>query len=196
MTAYLVVYGKDPTDRFAALAYPTWEAARRASLTLVPSVPVDGSGNYAPDKPTRPGIGGCHCIIEKDKDVPLNGPTMAAVYNALTGCSIKKFESRATGTQRVMKALAEHATPTQSPEENKVSDTTTNGAAPGKRGRKSQFAEDAHITVVKMGVRESGKNAHRYTSITDGATVAEALAGGALSGDLSYAVKRGWVTIA
>lgn len=201
MTAtYLIVYGLDPSDRIAAYAFNNRAAARAAENRLVPSVPVDGYGNHAPDREARPGVGGCGYIIEKDEDVAFGGSLLVAVYNALTGCTVNKFESKAVGVKRLMAVLADKATimvleeAPQPSVENKMDGMSTETTT-AKRGRKSQFSEDARITVVKMGVRSTGKNASRYEGIQDGITVAEALASGALSGDLSYAVKRGWITI-
>lgn len=112
MTAYVIVYGIDPTDRFAAHAFPTREVARLAEKTLVPPVPVDGYGRHAPDREARPGVGGCGYIIEKEEDITFGGFHLVSVYNALTEGTVKKFESRTVGLKRLMCALSKLAVPT------------------------------------------------------------------------------------
>jgi hypothetical protein len=110
MTTYLIVYGLNPADRFAAYKFANRQDAITARLT--PTVPVDGYGRYQPDRPAedvRPGIGGCAYVIEKDEDVPFALPRLAEVFNALTGQSIARFRDKPTGLKRLFAALAERA---------------------------------------------------------------------------------------
>lgn len=122
MTAYLIVYGKDPSDRFAAYQYPSRTAAREASLKLVPNSTDAEHGNG----------GGCAYVIERAEDVTLSGIVLVAVYNALTNANLKKFETRQIGVERLLKHLPEFAQKAAPIEENKNMDTETTAEAPKK----------------------------------------------------------------
>jgi hypothetical protein len=95
-TAYLVTYGVDPSDRFAAYAFKDRKTAQTASLPkarLVPGVP---SGNHA---------GGCAYVIQSEKDITFGGSLLVNVYNRLTRKNIKGFLNRANGVSKVFSAL-------------------------------------------------------------------------------------------
>ena len=197
MTAYLIVYGLDPTDRFATYLFPTREAARLAEKSLVPSVPVDGYGRHAPSREARPGVGGCGYLIEKEEDVVFSGNHLVSIYNALTGGAVKKFESRAVGVKRLMATLAEKATPGPQPaepaitnEEKKMSDT------PKRRGKPASIAQDAVITHVAENPKRAGSSAHtRFSLYQVGMTVAEYEAAGGAPGDVRDDEKRGHIKV-
>lgn len=97
MTAFVIVYGKDPSDCFAAYRSQTREAAWLASVRLVPGVPPGSSA------------GGCGYVIENVGDVTFSGPLLVGVYNALAGTvamgAVKKFENRAVGVKRLLALL-------------------------------------------------------------------------------------------
>ena len=114
MTAtYLIVYGADPADRFAAYAYPSRKAALAASLTLVPGVPEGANA------------GGCAYVIGKEEDITFSGRHLVDVFNALTESGVKKFETRAHGTRRLMAVLPESAKSIQSTEDEETMTTRT-----------------------------------------------------------------------
>lgn len=106
MTAYLIVFGLNPTDRFAAYSFPDRPAARIASLPasgLVPRVPPDGVA------------GGHAYLVETEEDIvrsPLANQ-LIAIYNTLagTGVHVNRFESRSVGVRRLLELLASTARP-------------------------------------------------------------------------------------
>lgn len=111
MTTYLIVYGRDLNDRFAAYRFDTRAEAFRPHPELMPSVPVNGFGQLKEEAEERLGVGGCHILVETEEDAArgMSGPTQVAVFNRLTGGSVKKFENRSVGAKRVLTALAERA---------------------------------------------------------------------------------------
>lgn len=190
MTAFLIVYGKDPTDRFAAYAVPQGRtAAIAASLprrNLVPGVPP---GSHA---------GGCAYVVETEADVTFGGSLLVDVFKALTGESVKKFESRAVGVKRLLKALEERATPVPEPEPEpidnpkevkKMSDVTN-----GTRARRND-ADVIRVTVDKNPKREGSEAHDRFALYRDGMTLAEYVAAGGRRSDLAYDTKHGFVTV-
>jgi len=104
MTAYLIVYGKDHTDRLAAYSFPTRASAREASATsLVPRVPSTGPA------------GGCAYLVESEEDI-VRSPLfhrLVAIYNGLAPADshVSRFESRTVGVKRLLALLATNATP-------------------------------------------------------------------------------------
>lgn len=151
MTAYLIVYGADPTDRFAAYSYPTRAAAQRASLPgsrLVPRVPPGAAA------------GGCAYVVETEADVAFGGNLLIGVVNGLTaarGVVVKKFETRGVGVRRLLAALAEHAilgvdTPTQD-------DTTTHDDYHLKDTDVTKKEEKAAAVQARKAEREAKKAA-------------------------------------
>ena len=101
MTAYLIVFGADPTDRFAAYSFPDRASARLASLPasgLVPRVPPGGPA------------GGHAYLVENEEDVvrsPLANQ-LVVIYNSIApqGALVRRFESRAVGARRLLALLA------------------------------------------------------------------------------------------
>lgn len=110
MTTYLIVYGRDLDDRFAAYRFENRADAIRPN-GLVPSVPVDGNGSYDPTREPIPGVGGCHMVLETEEEAARNvgGPAQVALYNRLTGEAVTRFADRVTGGKRLLAALAKHA---------------------------------------------------------------------------------------
>ena len=102
MTAYLIVFGKDHTDRLAAYSFPDRASARVASLSaLVPRVPPDGPA------------GGHAYLVETEEDIirsPLFGQ-LVTFYNELSPAPINRFESRTIGVRRLLALLAAQARP-------------------------------------------------------------------------------------
>ncbi|HXJ64997.1 MAG TPA: hypothetical protein VNN79_14675 [Actinomycetota bacterium] len=139
MTAYLIVHGKDHTDRLAAHAFPDRAAANAGSLPasgLVPRVPPAGPA------------GGCAYLVETVEDVvrsPLAG-RLVAIYNGLARGAqhVNRFESRAVGAQRLLALLKAIAQPPPVATEKKMPDIETNG----RRGRKPKYQPDQIIEVL------------------------------------------------
>lgn len=100
MTAYLIVYGENPTDRLAAYSFADRGSAAGASLPgagLVPGVPP---GSHA---------GGCAYVIEAEADVTFTGKLLLDVFNGLTEAGVKRFETRDVGVRRLLTVLPEVA---------------------------------------------------------------------------------------
>jgi hypothetical protein len=194
MTAYLIAYGQDPSDRFAAYSFPDRITARLASLpvgaALTPGVPP---GSHA---------GGCAYVIETEADVTFSGQLLVDVFNALTESGVKKFESRAIGMKRLMAVLATTARdgsalipaaevsavvipPTK---ENKVSDT--NGRAP-----KHPTTSIINLLADKNPKRDGSAAHGRFAAYQTGMTVEAALAAGVTRGDLAYDAKHGYIEV-
>lgn len=215
MTAYLIVYGKDPSDRFAVYTFPTRTAALAANLT--PTVPVDGYGRPKDGGEERPGVGGCSYVVEREEDAPWALPMLAAIYNAATGETVKRFADRPTGVKRLLAALprvaqeppvavvppsftsptpevipASSATPTP---EGKMenSETTTK-----QRGRRPEvnYPTDAIIHVLKDNpAREGSKRAARFGHFKEGITVQQFLDDGGLARDIKKCVANGFISV-
>lgn len=197
-TAYLIVYGADPTDRFAAYKFNSRQDALKARLT--PSVPVDGFGRPKPDGEVRPGVGGCSYVVEKEEDVPWALPMMVAVYNALTGEAVKRFADRPSGVKRVFGALAAKAVdaPFTSSPEGAISQSPQNQVEGKKmKGRAPAIADDTKIKVVSENnpKRAGSKAATYWPSYKDGATVAELVAAGVPRGDINYNLEKGYIQV-
>lgn len=97
MTAYLIVYGKDPSDRLALHIFPTRMLAWMAQRNLVPGVPP---GYHA---------GGCSYVIDNEQDITFSGRQLVDIYNGLASSDkcIDGFVSRDVGVQRLMALLVE-----------------------------------------------------------------------------------------
>lgn len=189
MTAYLIVYGKDPSDRFAAYQYPTRTAAREASLKLVPNSTDADHGNG----------GGCAYVIERPEDITLSGTVLVAVYNALTNANLKKFETRQVGVERLLKHLPEFAQKAAPPiNEEKSVDTNTETKTTGKRGRKGRFEGEMTITVLadKNPKREGTKAHQRFALYRSGMKVSEFIAAGGGVNDLAWDSEHGFIRAA
>jgi hypothetical protein len=104
MTAYLIRYGRDPSDRLAAFPFATRAAAQEASLREPFWLPP-GSVEGVPD-----GQGGCHYIVETEEDVTFSNSLMVWIYNRLTGKQLGHFENREKGIRHLFEALPEHCT--------------------------------------------------------------------------------------
>lgn len=175
MTAYLIVYGADPTDRFAAYSYPTRAAAQRASLPasgLVPRVPADGHA------------GGCAYVVESETDAPGAGARglLPALYNALTNSKVERFANRDAGAKRLLAALAEHAilgvdTPTQDAtythDDYHLKDTTVTkkeekaaAVLARKQEREAKKVAAAEAALAKKAEREQAKAAKAVEKAT------------------------------
>lgn len=199
---YLIVYGRDPTDRFAVHRF----ADRRSALAarLSPSVPVDGFGQIREDLEERPGIGGCSHVIETVEDARnLAGPLQVMIYRSLTGNAPNRFESRAVGADRLIEALASTVPAIDhGPEgDNAMPENVT---AP--RGRKPRFSLDQRVTVnLERGsanpLKEGKKNAEMLETIRGLAdrnmntTVRAIREAGVPFGHLDFYAKKGYVTI-
>lgn len=181
MTAFMIAYGTDPADRFTATAHVTREAARMASLRG-PTVPPSDAG-------------GCAYVIENAEDVTFSGTLLVAVYNALTGSGIKKFETREIGVRRLLAALQTLPTSKETPME---TETVTNEAETpkAKRGRASRFASEHRIRVVSEKNPKRGKAAERFNLYRDGMTVEQYLAAGGTTADLAWDTTKGLVQVA
>lgn len=107
MTAYLIVWGESPADRFAAYAYGTRAEAQEASLRLVPQLSDDQRERLRPR--FGAGAGGVSAVVERAGDVTFGYRLLCEVLNALTGNAVAKLENRATGIKRLFAALAERA---------------------------------------------------------------------------------------
>jgi hypothetical protein len=185
MTAYLIVYGRDPQDRLAAYACQDRNAARYASLsTLVPRVPPDGPA------------GGCAYIIETESDVTFSGRLLLDVYNGLAGDNghVNRFESRTTGVQRLLALLPTISSPTT--EVSAMSTHEANGAVADRRGRKMKYvSQGAVIHVVQPNPYRAGTKRHSaFALYRDGMTAQEFLAAGGKTYDLNRAIKDGLIT--
>lgn len=198
MPAYLLVYGRDPTDRFAAHRFVARAEAVAAAVTpIVPAVPVDGYGRIDPKREVRPGVGGCAYVIENEEDaLQLSGPLQVALYRSLTGDALARFESRAVGARRLLDALRarfEPAFPEKPTEENTVSDTTTS------RGRRPRFTDDQRIELlVTENPKKPGKKNHdRFAALMAmrNPTVGKAVEAGVTLGDLAYDQEKGYLRI-
>lgn len=207
MTAYLIVYGLDSTDRLAAYRFATRTEAQLASRRLVPAVPVDGYGRYDPSREVRPGTGGCAYVVEREEDVPFSGTQLTSIYNGLTGESVGCFESRAAGIRRLLSKLPAVTADGQPNEEAMPevdTQTETNGQivtdGRQRRGRVSRFRSDQQIEVlVRDNPKKMGKKNHdRFAALMalgPTTTVEAALAAGVTTGDLIYDAERGFIRI-
>lgn len=159
MTAYLIAYGADLADRFAATAFPTRLDAQRASV----------SGPYQVGVPAGSHAGGCHYVVETEADARDLGP-LVAVYNAVVGAgsAVKKFESRAVGARRLLAALAERAAPaaTQPRQESSVTNETqeTKDKKPGKMA----VGKPASADKFKPGRVRAGTDRHKVLELMTG----------------------------
>ncbi len=169
MTAYLIVYGATPSDRFAAYSFETRAAARLASTP---------SGNLTPRVPPDGPAGGCAYVIEREEDVTFNGKLLVDVFNALTESGVKKFESRAAGVKRLVACLPIAARRgddlTNVPTKEKiVSENETETATKAPRGRKMAESKPADPAKFKPGRIRSGTDRHRILAMMTGASTVE-----------------------
>jgi hypothetical protein len=123
MTAYLIAYGIDPSDRLAATQFPDRAAALAAARPGSP---------YHVGVPTGHHAGGCSYVVETEEDARALGPLLA-VFNGLTNSGVKKFADRKVGAKRLMAVLPVVATIAK---ESKMSEEQINATEPAKRGRK------------------------------------------------------------
>ncbi len=164
MTAYLIVYGATPSDRFAAYSFETREAARLASTpsgNLTPRVPPDGSA------------GGCAYVIEREEDVTFSGRLLVDVFNALTESGVKKFESRAAGVKRLVACLpvaARCGDDLTNQQEKIVSENETTKTP---RGRKMAESKPADPAKFKAGRVRAGTDRHRILAMMTGESTVE-----------------------
>lgn len=94
MTAYLIVYGRDPSDRLAAHAFETrLLAIGGAASGLVPRVPEGARG------------GGFAMVVENAADVMLSKQRLADVCRGLAGVGPKSFENRDAGIRKLLQLL-------------------------------------------------------------------------------------------
>lgn len=100
MTAYLIVYGENPTDRLAAYRFADRGSAAGASLPAAGLVPGVPPGSHA---------GGCAYVIEAEADVTFTGKLLLDVFNGLTEAGVKRFETRDVGVRRLLAILPEVA---------------------------------------------------------------------------------------
>jgi hypothetical protein len=103
VVAYLIVYGKDPSDRLAAYAFSDKKTARDASLPasrLVPRVPPYGNA------------GGCAYVVETTDDVQFGNALILALFNGLSPRQqhVDRFESNAGARGRRLTLLSVVAT--------------------------------------------------------------------------------------
>jgi hypothetical protein len=114
---YVLVWGRDLGDRFAAYAFDDRRTAFSRNGHLIPTVPITGMGSIDTSNEPRDTVGGAHVIIGdlEEAEKNLSGPSQVAIYNQLTGEGVKKFESRAAGAKRLLAALAKHALPAPLP---------------------------------------------------------------------------------
>lgn len=166
MTAYLIVYGQDPTDRLAAYSFPDRIAARLAS--------TPSGGNLTPGVPPGSYAGGCAYVVEKEADVTFSGQLLIDVFNGLTDSGVKKFESRAVGVKRLMSVLPQVAAPAPvtTNEEIKMSDAATTETAAPKRG-KATDGKPADAQVFRAGKVRANTDRHRIMTMMDGTRTAD-----------------------
>ena len=156
MTAYLIVYGADTSDRFAAYAFPKRADAWKASTSsrVVPGVPA---GSHA---------GGHAYVIETAQDVTFSGRLLVEVYKELTGANYNSKLNREERVLLLMDGLRAHAIREKNMETNITieeptkADTVPLTEAP-KRGRKPKAEgapkrtyarKDAATEAAKRGV--------------------------------------------
>jgi hypothetical protein len=152
MAAYLIVYGRDPSDRLAAYSFPDRRAA--AAAHLAPSVPVDGYGRFDPTREPKPGVGGCSYIVEIEADfAPFQGKRLVDVYNGLAATTVTRFETRAIGIRRLMELLPRVAVSIAKTEETVVSSPgiNPNKEAVVPRGQRNDGAPRAARGTLDIG---------------------------------------------
>jgi hypothetical protein len=196
MTAYLIVFGVDLTDRFAAYSFPDRSTARTASLPaagLVPSVP--------PNSVT----GGGHAyLVETEEDIvrsPMVGQ-LVAFYNRIApaGRQVRRFESRVVGVQRLLALLATQARlpvgAASPPTEKEQVMSSENGT--GRRGRRPSLNDSDVITIVAAAnPKRAGSSIHsKWERLVSGqTTVAQAHEIGFSNHDLVWDRDKGFLTI-
>lgn len=193
-TTYLIVYGRDPSDRLAAYSFPTRAAAWEAST----------SPTFVRGTPDRPHMGGSSYVIEGEQDVTFGGGLLTAVFNGLTNSGIKKFESRTVGIKRLLSVLPQVAQTaiTQPKEESEMegqTETANSGAEPAaaRRGRASSVNQNATVHMIaESNPKRAGSAAYtRYALYQEGMTVAAFLAAGGEISDIHNDTKKGFVTL-
>lgn len=204
MTAYLIVYGRDPFDRFATYSYPTRAEAREASLRLVPSFPEDRRG------------GGCAYVIERAEDVTFGIERLPQVYQALTGAPAPAWTTRAEGVDALLAALNTHTStfasaqgdPTEEHEMNDsmVLDREAEAEAevidqrsedsPRAKGRLKHFRPDDIVVVIGQNpYREGTIRYQQFAKYRTGMTVADFLSEGGHTYDLKRARDSGHIKV-
>jgi len=165
--AYLMVYGTGYDDRLAVYRFPTTEEARRGTKGLVPGVPP---GYHS---------GGSYAVIPNQIDTEsfkeFTTTDLIALYNALRGSSVKKFESREIGIKRIITALeaaavnpptsqGATATPPSEGEGNMEPNTAVQAAAPQRRepGTKPpKYDKERRIRIIAANPGREGTRQHR-----------------------------------
>lgn len=143
---------------------------------------------------------------------------LVAFYNATTGKSIKKFETRAKGVERCLALLVEpkpapsamgqiaksviKADATTAPAKRPLAPKAQPkpaakkpAAAPVGRGR-AHFSEAGVITILHKGENpKRGTAAERYDLYRSGMTVAAYIAAGGQRRDVVWDQKMGWIKV-
>lgn len=188
-TAYLIVYGADPSDRLAAYKFTSRAAAHAASLTdLVPRVPPGAAA------------GGCAYVVENPADVTFGGALLLAVYNGLSGKPpVGRFADRAAGVKRLMCLLETAAQdgpePQQTEEKKTVAKSESNGDATRGRATKYKPTDTIKVLVDANPRREGSKANARFALYRDGMTVEEFLAAGGPMPGLIFDVNHNWIAV-
>jgi hypothetical protein len=160
MTAYLISYGADPSDRLRAFQFPSRKAAIAAQSDPACYASV-GPHSHA---------GGCTYVIESEEDVTFTGKLLVDVFNGLTYSGLKKFESRATGVKRLLAVLPTVAQPAPAAKETTV---VTETQEKPKRASKASVGKPADAASFKAGRVRAGTARAKILSMMDGTKTAE-----------------------
>lgn len=177
MTAYVIVYGSDPTDGLASYALSTRYDAYRiaADRTIVP-------------------IGGCAYIVEDERDVlALNPKLVMALYNGLCGDSVTRFATTAVMVQRFLAALAQVSQSVTTIE----GDITVSETEEKTKSTKTWKEIDLNKTIRVLAEKnpKRGKAAERFALYSDGMTVADARKAGVRSIDVHWDIEHQFIEL-
>ena len=192
MVAYLVVYGRDPTDRFAVHRFPDRGSALAARLT--PSVPVDGYGRYDESRTAHVGVGGCAYVIETEEDAEKIGQNLRiAIYRELTGA---RSGFRTVSASWFLETLTTASVSSETKSEMEITMPDTDSTP---RGRHPRFEPDQRIQILATeNPKKVGKKNHdRFAALMalPNPTVARAVAAGVTYGDLAYDQEKGYLRV-
>lgn len=201
MTAYVIVYGRDPFDRFATYNYPTRAEARLASIRLAPNYPEDRRG------------GGCAYVIERAEDVTFGAERLPQVYQSLTGAPAPTWTTRAEGVDALLAALNTRTSTFASAqgdptEEHKMNDSMVldreaeaeaeviDQRPERPKGRLKHFRSDDIVVVIGQNpYREGTIRYQQFAKYRTGMTVSDFLSEGGHTYDLKRARDSGHIKV-